>query len=212
MTDSNEEMCLEDGSSVEAEKKALEENAAKAPAAPKPAPPPPAPTPAPKPASGKIWRADPTMLYPPFLKKVEAVLAECEAKGIRYYVLSGYRSPEEQNSIYAQGRSDKSKPIVTNAKAWESFHQYHGAVDCCRDADLKKDGLQPDWNLESYRALAEVATKHGLEAAFYWKSFKEGPHIQLPFEKMGLTKDQLKRAYLAGGKKALYALLDKYHW
>lgn len=166
---------------------------------------------APKPKS-KVWRVDPLMLYPPFLQKVQKVLDECSKAGADFFVISGFRSADEQNKLYAQGRSDKSKPKVTNAKAWESMHNFHCAVDCCRDADVTKEGLQPSWKLEDYRILAETAKKHGLEAAFFWKSFQEGPHIQLPFDKMGLGRDQLKAAYLSGGQKALFALLDKYQW
>jgi len=173
-----------------------------------------APAPAPKAAAvkSKTWRADPALLYPPFLKKVEQVLAECSKAGADFFVISGFRSAEEQNKLYAQGRSDKSKPKVTNAKAWESMHNFHCAVDCCRDADVKKEGLQPSWQLEDYRILAETAKKHGLEAAFFWKSFQEGPHIQLPLESRGISRDQMKAAYLSGGQKALFALLDKYSW
>lgn len=234
--DNNEEMCMADGSTIDKERELLEEqtpiakptkHASKpkpvkspSPPSPKPvAPPPPAvPAPPAKPApkaplpESMFKRIDINALYPAFLAKLSLVLAECEARGARYYVLSGHRGPEEQNALYAQGRSDKTKPKVTNARAWQSFHQYHGAADMCRDQDLDRAGLQPDWNLESYRILAEVAVKHGLEAAFNWTSFQEGPHIQLPFESRGLTKELLRDAYLSGGRAALYALLDMHQW
>lgn len=178
----------------------------------------PAPAPAPvkaaeppKPQPG-IWkRVQPTMIYPPLLAKLEMLVANCEKRGARYYAICGFRSAEEQADLYAQGRSKPGKK-VTNAKPYSSLHQFHVAVDFCRDADMDREGLQPDWNLESYRILAEEAQKLGLESAFFWKTFQEGPHVQLPIGKMGLTIDQLKSVYLAGGQKALYALLDKYQW
>lgn len=45
-------------------------------------------------------------------------------------VTSGFRSIEEQNKLYAQGRTTKGK-IVTNAKGGESMHQYGIAFDYC---------------------------------------------------------------------------------
>ncbi len=159
----------------------------------------------------KRWRVNPVTLYPPFVDKLAKALDAAEKRGAAYFVISGYRSAEEQAKLYAQGRTKPGR-IVTNARAWQSYHQFHAAADMCRDADVAREGLQPDWQLEAYRILAECAKDVGLESAFYWKSFREGPHVQLPFDRMRLSKDALKTAYLAGGQKALYALLDKYRW
>lgn len=169
-----------------------------------------APAPA-KPQPGHFSRIKPSLLYPAFFAKLELLMAACEKRGARYYAICGFRSAEEQAALYAQGRTKPGK-IVTNAKPYSSAHQFHCAVDFCRDADMNKEGLQPDWDIESYRIIAEEAVKLGLEAAFNWKSFKEGPHIQLPLSKVGLSLDALRRAYVSGGQAGLYALLSRYNW
>lgn len=53
---------------------------------------------------------------------------ECKEKGIELLIYCGYRSPEEQDKLYAQGRKAKGK-IVTHARAGESFHNYGRAID-----------------------------------------------------------------------------------
>lgn len=182
-----------------------------------PEPPPPAPKPAPKvevvapKVQGTFKRISPVALYQPFLAKCELLVAACEKRGARYYATSGLRSWDEQAALYAQGRTKPGK-VVTNAKPGQSFHNFAVAIDFCRDADMTRDGLQPEWSLESYRILAEEAKKLGLEAAFFWKTFKEGPHVQLPLERHGITKERLAALYMSGGMKAVFALLDKYNW
>lgn len=178
---------------------------------PKPALAPVAPAAPAKPKIGHFSRIQPAMLYPPFMAKLEKLVEACEKRGARYYAICGFRSADEQAALYAQGRTKPGK-VVTNAKPYSSAHQFHCAVDFCRDADMNKEGLQPDWDIESYRILAEEAVKLGLEAAFNWKSFKEGPHIQLPLGKVGLSLDDLRRAYISGGQAGLYALLSRYNW
>lgn len=42
---------------------------------------------------------------------------------------NGFRSFAEQDKLYAQGRTNKSKPIVTNARGGYSAHNYGLAID-----------------------------------------------------------------------------------
>ena len=95
------------------------------------------------------------------------------------------RSAKRQDELYAQGRSKPGK-IVTNAKAWESFHQYGLALDIClildgkeaswdRVTDFDRDGIA-DW-MECVR----IFKSHGWEWAGEWKTFREAPHFQCTF-------------------------------
>lgn len=159
-------------------------------------------------------------VYPPFMKKVEQLQANCLARGMDYWLISGYRSWVEQDKLYALGRTVKNvdatpaKPmggIVTNAKGGQSFHNFGVAADSALDKDQTREGLQPDWNFESYRIWAEEAKKLGLDAGFYWK-FKDGPHVQLDFAKVGLKLANLQAMYKKGGIANVWSELDKYNW
>ena len=157
-------------------------------------------------------RIQTSALYPPFLDLLKQLVLNCEARGARFYVISGLRTFQEQAALYAQGRTKKPGKIVTKARAGQSAHNYGIAADLCRDADMQRDGLQPDWDLESYRLMAEEAVKLGLEAAFYWTSFKEGPHVQLNLASKKLSLDMLCDAYLKGKQAAVVDLLNKHSW
>ena len=104
-----------------------------------------------------------------------AAIRECEALGLHPLVTCTYRSGEEQNELYAQGRT-KPGPKVTNAKAGQSFHQYRVALDLYPLVNGKPDfsGKSLDWH-----KIAAVLKKHGFEWAFEWKRFKEMPHFQM---------------------------------
>jgi peptidoglycan L-alanyl-D-glutamate endopeptidase CwlK len=163
-------------------------------------------------------KIDTSKLYPPLLIKLEQLIENCSKRGVDYYAVSGFRDWEEQDKLYAQGRNKKGKVIdksqvVTNAKGGESNHNYSVAADWCADSDKTRYGLQPNWNTESYRILAEEAQHLGLEAGFFWK-FKDAPHIQLNLAKNGLSFQDLRNAYTtdSGGMSAVWALLDKYSW
>lgn len=137
-------------------------------------------------------------LHPITQQKAKEFLELAKKNGIEVLIYCTYRSPEEQGILYKQGRlrefgitvselneerkklglyplSEKeANRIVTNAKAWQSFHQYGFAFDC-----VPLQGGKPDWsNAEAYRLLGEIGKQVGLEWGGNWKHFKEFPHFQ----------------------------------
>lgn len=68
------------------------------------------------------------LLHPSMQLKTRQLIARCRMVGIRLLIVSGYRSIEEQNKLFAQGRTTIGE-IVTNAKGGWSSHQYGVAVD-----------------------------------------------------------------------------------
>ena len=150
-------------------------------------------------------------IYPPFRERCFELAAKCREQGADYYSISGFRSFAEQAALFAQGRTAPGQ-IVTRAKPGQSAHNYGIAVDWCRDADMKRDGLQPDWRLPDYELLAKTAESMGLEAAYFWKTFKEGPHVQLPLGKAGLDLEGLRKVHEQGGLPAVWKLLDRHAW
>lgn len=113
-------------------------------------------------------------LLPTVAARANSALAECKTAGLGVLVTCTYRSDDEQNALYAQGRT-KPGPKVTNAKAGQSFHQYRVALDLYPLINGKPDfsGKAPEW-----REIATIFKKHGFEWAYEWKRFKEMPHFQ----------------------------------
>jgi len=149
-------------------------------------------------------------LYPQFAQLVAKLHVNCLARGSQYYATSGLRSVEDQDKLYAQGRTTPGD-IVTNARGGQSYHNFGIAIDFCLDKDVTREGLQPDWNAEAYKVLAEEAVKLGLEPGYYWK-FKDAPHVQLKISKAGLALLDLQKNYKNGGMKQVWSLLDSKNW
>ena len=163
----------------------------------------------------------PSQIYPRLLKKIELLQASCLERGIDYWAISGFRSWEEQEKLYALGRTvanvdaTDANPLggkVTNARGGQSYHNFGIATDLCPDKDTTRAGLQPDWSAEAYKILGEEAAKVGLEWGGSWKTFKDYPHVQLPLYKVGLKLNDLQRWYQAGGVAHVWSELEKYNW
>lgn len=96
-----------------------------------------------------------------------------EQYGYDMAILEGYRSPERQNLLAASGSG------VTNARAFQSYHQYGLAADCAfvRDGRLlisEKDA----WAMRGYRLYGEVAESLGLRWGGRWTLMDFG-HTEL---------------------------------
>ncbi len=96
-----------------------------------------------------------------------------EKHGYDMAILEGYRSPERQNMLAAMGAN------VTNAAAFQSYHQYGLAADCAfmRDGKLVISEKDP-WAMEGYRLYGEVAESVGLTWGGRWKMMDFG-HTEL---------------------------------
>lgn len=123
-------------------------------------------------------RVDPAFIYPEFWKICMELLVNCQKRGADYFIISGYRSQADQLKLWTQGRTQPGK-IVTNAGPWQSYHNYGLALDFCRDANVERAGLQPDWDTKAYEVLGEEAAKLGIEWGGSWKTFKDVPHCQI---------------------------------
>lgn len=95
------------------------------------------------------------------------------------------RTIEEQDGLYAQGRSKPGK-IVTNAKGGTSYHNYGLAVDIVLilenkqiSWDMKTD--YDDDNFPDWMECVRIFESHGWEWGGRWISFKDFPHFQKTF-------------------------------
>jgi peptidoglycan LD-endopeptidase CwlK len=75
----------------------------------------------------KSSRSIDDLIMPVRIMALELVF-RCKLAGIELLVTCTYRSPQDQEALYAQGRT-KPGAIVTNAHAGESSHQYRIAFD-----------------------------------------------------------------------------------
>jgi peptidoglycan LD-endopeptidase CwlK len=104
--------------------------------------------------------------------------------GINIAVTHGLRTFDEQNDLYAQGRTKPGK-IVTNAKGGQSIHNYGLAFDFA----VFNDDYSVTWAGNGYNKVGKLGQQLGLEWGGAWKSFKDLPHFQYTF---GLTLAQLQ--------------------
>lgn len=114
-------------------------------------------------------------LRPEVRPQVDAFLADCEAAGIDLLVTCTRRSGDDQDALWAQGRT-KPGHIVTNAKAGQSAHNYGLAIDIVPMVNGKPDwnGTDPIWD-----QIGEL----GVAAGLTWlgsphSSFPEKPHFE----------------------------------
>lgn len=137
-------------------------------------------------------------LHPQVRDRVRNFLHQAEAAGIKLRVTSAYRSYEEQNALYAQGRTTAGK-IVTNAKAGESSHNFGTAVDV-----IPIVNGAPDWNTNLWPQIAAIGRAAGFSWGGDWKSFKDYPHFEMNF---GKTLAQLRDLKAQGKVKDGYVMV-----
>jgi peptidoglycan L-alanyl-D-glutamate endopeptidase CwlK len=87
-------------------------------------------------------------------------------------LLEGYRSPERQNRLAQMGGN------VTNAAAFQSYHQYGLAADNAflRDGKLVISEKDP-WAMRGYQLYGQTAEQVGLTWGGRWKMMDLG-HVE----------------------------------
>jgi len=124
-------------------------------------------------------------LAPPAKARAEAFLRATQDAGLDILIYCTYRSPEEQNALYAQGRTQPGR-IVTNARGGDSWHNWRSAFDF-----VPLVAGKPAWNDAAlYAKAGRLAESVGLEWAGRWTGkLRETAHCQYTG---GLTLAQLK--------------------
>jgi peptidoglycan L-alanyl-D-glutamate endopeptidase CwlK len=112
-------------------------------------------------------------LLPEVQPYARALVAKSAQNGITIKVISGLRTYEEQNDLYAQGRT-KPGNIVTNARGGYSNHNFGIAFDIgVFEGSSYKD------ESPKYKAVGALGTDLGLEWGGNWKTIQDEPHFQL---------------------------------
>ncbi|MBP1999768.1 peptidoglycan L-alanyl-D-glutamate endopeptidase CwlK [Paenibacillus shirakamiensis] len=133
-------------------------------------------------------------LHPIVGQAAYKLIERCYERGVPIVITQGLRSIQEQNALYAQGRTTPGS-IVTNAKGGYSNHNFGMAIDF---ALLLPDGKTVSWMLirdgdndgiKDWDEVVKEAKALGFQWGGDWKSFKDYPHLEMTF---GLSTAQLR--------------------
>lgn len=133
---------------------------------------------------------DLSVLHPELKQKITELAESCLKEGLKIGIAETWRSVEEQDELYAQGRT-KPGNIVTYARgsSYSSMHQWYIAFDFYRN-----DGRGAYSNDDGFFSkIGAIGEKLGLEWGGRWTSPVDMPHFQLPY--WGSTADRLKQLY-----------------
>lgn len=126
-----------------------------------------------------------TALHPVVFAKQNELILETGKAGITILITDGFRSSEEQDAIYAKGRTAEGT-VVTQVQGGHSYHNYGLAIDFALRTkkgeviwDMKYDGNkngQADW-----MEVVAIAKRLGFSWGGDWKNFPDYPHLQIDF-------------------------------
>jgi peptidoglycan L-alanyl-D-glutamate endopeptidase CwlK len=114
------------------------------------------------------------LLHPDFSQRLLLAFRIMKEKhGYEMALLEGYRSPARQDMLAGLGGQ------VTNARAFQSWHQYGLAADCAfwRDGKLVISEKDP-WAMRGYQLYGQVAESLGLTWGGRWTMMDFG-HTEL---------------------------------
>jgi len=153
-------------------------------------------------------------IHPKVLNALHATIAEAKARKMLVGLFCGLRTAEESDHLYQLGRTiPNADGIITNAKAWQSWHNYglagdivfkdekgrwtwNGMPKCWKD----KNGLWT-WNKtisNKWNDLGEIGKIFGLEWGGTFVHMKpDFPHFQM-IGKMKNTGEAKKMLFSIG--------------
>jgi peptidoglycan LD-endopeptidase CwlK len=120
-----------------------------------------------------------SLVNPILATKVHMLADVLAEEKIIIRVVQGLRSWNEQDRLYAQGRTTPGK-VITNCPGGHSWHCYGLAVDVCPN-DASKALWTADWNARhpAWTRIHEVAESFGFVCGSDFRTFVDNPHIQL---------------------------------
>lgn len=108
-----------------------------------------------------------------FADHVRKVIDNAEAEGVTLQIVQGLRTVEEQDKLFAKGRTAPGK-IVTKARGGKSWHNYGLAVDLAPVINGKVSWSENfDWSI-----IGKLGKKEGLFWGGDWKNFQDRPHLE----------------------------------
>lgn len=133
------------------------------------------------------------LLHPKIRAEVMALIDKAESKlpNTAIRIVQGLRTFEEQNKLYAQGRTLPG-PRVTNAKAGQSFHQYGLSIDFALLYDKDKNGTYESLSWDTLKDFDRDGESDWMEvveifeeAGYTWggrfSTIRDNPHLEKTF-------------------------------
>jgi peptidoglycan L-alanyl-D-glutamate endopeptidase CwlK len=123
-------------------------------------------------------------LHPDMQELAKRFLQECSDQGVSAFLTCTYRSKEEQDKLYAQGRTEKG-PLVTNAKGGKSAHNCvlpdGTPASLAFDIAIYNHDRSLDWSVKSqnWQKAHAIGRKIGFSLGADWK-MRDNPHFEFP--------------------------------
>lgn len=130
--------------------------------------------------------------------------------GIWVRVTQALRTIEEQDALYAQGRTAPGK-IVTNAPGGYSQHNFGLAVDVV--PSVPGDTYIPDWNPAhpSWQKMIALGESLGLYSGSHFRTFPDAPHFEYTGPYPPETSDLQRETLKSGGLIAVWDAVTAYY-
>ena len=145
-----------------------------------------------------------SLVMPELADKIHQLAEQLEAENIVIRVTQGLRTVEEQDALYAQGRTLPGS-VVTNCRGGSSYHNFGLACDCV--PSLPGYTYIPDWNDQhpTWKRMEELGASLGLTVGANWRTFPDAPHFQISGNfPVGEPNDELRQIYATGGLVAAW--------
>jgi peptidoglycan LD-endopeptidase CwlK len=117
-------------------------------------------------------------------------LGRIRASGLDARVISGTRTYAEQTAIYRRGRFGNPGPVISNAKAGQSWHNFGRAWDIgiFKNGKYLADGPE-------YTEASIPGKIPGVEWGGDWRSLKDKPHYQVvgDFSTLAAVRNNFER-------------------
>lgn len=143
-----------------------------------------------------------SLVHPALADRVRLLFAKLNAEGYEFIATQGLRTWDEQNALYAKGRTTPG-PEVTKAPGGHSQHNFGLAVD----VTLIDKGVL-DWNLAhpGWKRMLELAPSCSLAEGAEWRTFPDNPHLY-PAE-IPATCEVLREKYVMGGMRGVWTWFE----
>ena len=146
---------------------------------------------------------DTTLLHPEVQAIIPKFLDECKKQGLIVKVTDTVRTKQEQNDLYAQGRTEPGN-IVTWVKYPYSNHNWGMAFDICRNDGKGAYNDSDGW----FKKVGQVGKSFGLEWGGDWKGTPDKPHFELT--KYGDTNTLAKKYGTPENFKKTWKEVERY--
>jgi peptidoglycan L-alanyl-D-glutamate endopeptidase CwlK len=105
-------------------------------------------------------------------------LYEAATPGVEIVVTCTFRSPQEQTTLYAQGRTTPG-PIVTHCDGVNTPSQHNRYPSRAIDFAVLLHG-KVSWHDADYAGFGHACAAQGLVWGGDWPHFTDAPHVELP--------------------------------